>query len=333
MKKLFAAYPVLVLAGLWFAQSCSNSDQGTGTGMGGNTGTGGSASGMGGSGNPGLGGMTVGSGGTNSGAGGSTVGWGGLVGRGGTVGTGGTQGGTGGANLLDVASVLNGQMLLGPCKATASASVCDTREPGAACPGNADRALAGILTTNHTVTLGGTTGTPYTITMHIQGVVESKQYTGGADANSAAQSPAANGFCVGGTPTTVDNYNVYMLRVTNPGATTHTDYFFNSLEQPPAGSTQRGPGVSNHTTYGIDYVTGPIRAQGGATILLVAGDSNCQMIKNCGPMENSGNVCAAPIIIPNVDPVARSANPTFDFTQTPYNGQWVVMVVKTVTSP
>jgi hypothetical protein len=76
-----------------------------------------------------------------------------------------------------------------------------------------------------------------------------------------------------------------------------------------------------------------IKAQGGATIRLVAADSNCSMIKNCGPTQNDGNTCAAPIILAGVEPEAISLNPTFDFTTKAYNGQWVVMTVKSVTSP
>jgi hypothetical protein len=82
--------------------------------------------------------------------------------------------------------------------------------------------------------------------------VESKRYNGGTDQSSQAQSPKADGFCTGGTPTNENAYNVYMVRVTSP----KQDYFLNSLQ---------GPGVSNHTTYGIDYVA-KIQANGGATL-------------------------------------------------------------------
>jgi hypothetical protein len=127
-----------------------------------------------------------------------------------------------------------------------------------------------------------------------------------------------DGFCVGGTPTGADAYNVYMVRVSNP----KQDYFLNSLQT---------PGVSNHTTYGMDYMA-KIKANGGATVRLVAADSNCSMIKNCGPMVNDGSVCAQPIVLGSMDPQAVALNPGFNFT-TAYNGQWIVMVVTEVTSP
>jgi hypothetical protein len=135
-------------------------------------------------------------------------------------------------------------------------------------------------------------------------------------------SPMLDGFATGGMPTPTDAYNVYMLRVTNPGSTTSTDYFLNSLQP---------PGVSNHTTYGVDYVAS-INAKGGATVRLVVSDANCAMIKNCGPTVNDGSVCAAPIVIAHVDAAAKAANPTFDFTA-PYNGQWLSIAVKGVSSP
>jgi hypothetical protein len=56
------------------------------------------------------------------------------------------------------------------------------------------------------------------------------------------------------------------------------------------------------------------------------------MIKNCGPTQNDGNTCAAPIVLTGMEPEAVSLNPTFNFN-TAYNGQWLVMTVKGVTSP
>jgi hypothetical protein len=93
--------------------------------------------------------------------------------------------------------------------------------------------------TDRSITLGGTLAQSYTITLHIQSEVESKQYPGSTDAEGTSQSPRATGFATAGTPTTTDGYNVYMIRVMNPGASPPSDYFLNSLQP---------PGVSNHTT-------------------------------------------------------------------------------------
>ncbi len=247
---------------------------------------------------------------------GSTAGTGGAAG--GTT-SGSLGGGTSGGDLKEtVAGQLNGAMLLGPCVNKTAESVCQTNKNGTACPGgNADAALSGYLSTDKTITLGGDPTKLYTITLHVQGEVESKKYDGGADQSAVGGSPKADGFCEGGTPSNGDAYNVYMARVTSP----KKDYFFNSIQP---------PGVSNHTTYGIDY-TAKLKANGGSTIRLVAADKNCSMIRNCGPQENSGNVCSAPITLQGIDPVALSKNPTFDFTKA-YDGQWVVMVVTDVTA-
>ncbi len=269
---------------------------------------------------------TAGTGTTPTTAGNGGVSTGGTAGAGtATGGAGGSAGGStpvtgtagSGTDLMAVAAPLDGSMLVGKCLTDSAQSVCQTIDGGCPAPNQQDPALSGVITTDKTVTLGGDPAKTYTITLHVQGEVESKRYNGGQDQNSSAQSPKVDGFCTGGTPTNGDAYNVYMVRVSSP----KQDYFLNSMQP---------PGVSNHTTYGMDY-TAKIQAKGGAMLRLVAADSNCSMIKNCGPTENSGNVCAAPIILQNMDPKAVSKNPTFDFTKA-FNGQWLVMVVTDVTA-
>jgi len=267
--------------------------------------TGGAATGGGGS-----GGATAGGSG-----GAATGGSGGAV----TAGTGGgaTAGaaGTGPDVLTEVGGPLSGQMMLCPCLADTDPLVCQTKTNG--CPGgNPTDPLAGVITTDRTVTLGGDPAKLYTLTLHVQGEVEAKAYPGGKDQESSKASPAADGFSDGGKPEGGNNYNVYMARVASPAK----DYFFNAVSP---------PGKSDHTTYGLDY-TAKIQANGGTTIRLVAADSNCSMIKNCGP-NNNGGTCNAPIVIMNVEAKAKEKNPTFDFTKA-YNGQWISLVVTDVTS-
>jgi hypothetical protein len=206
-------------------------------------------------------------------------------------------------------------MFLGKCETDNNKTVCHTPKPGEACPPNNDPATGGKLTTDKTITLGGDPTKVYTITLHVQGEVEAKDYANGMDQNNNAAHPKMDGFYVGGAPRP-GTYNVYMARVSAP----KRDYFFNSILP---------PGVSDHTTYLIDY-TAQIKANGGATIRLVAADSNCDMIKNCGPTPNGTELCAQPLVMSNVDPVAVSKNPGFNFA-TAYNGQWIVMVVTNVT--
>jgi hypothetical protein len=86
--------------------------------------------------------------------------------------------------------------------------------------------------------------------------------------------------------------------------------------------------------YGLNYTTPTsgnlaFTAQGGAMVRIVAADSNCSMIKNCGP-NPPGNACPSPIIIQNVEPTSVTKNSSFNFT-TAYNGQWIVLTVKGVT--
>jgi hypothetical protein len=298
---------------------------GSGQGTAGRGGTGGGTAGNGsaGSGPAGRGGTT--------GTAGSAAGTTGTAGRGGTTGTAGTTG-TGGTSPDDVGKPLDGAMLLGPCLRDTQAAVCAT--VSGSCPGanSADPALSGVLTTNKTITLGGDPNTSYTVVLHVQGEVESKNYNGGTDMNSTGSSPTLNGWrypmgTTNPTPSNTNAYNVYMLRVVNPGQTAHQDYMLNSLD---------GPGTENHTTYGMDYTTpsagqaGALVVKGTAKITLVAADSNCSMIKNCGPTQNDGNTCAAPIILQNIEPTAKSLNASFDFTKA-YNGQWIVLTVKSVT--
>jgi hypothetical protein len=270
-----------------------------------------SGSGSGGASGSGSGGAS-GSGSGGSGTGGANSG---AAGTGTTAGQGGGGGG-GTVDLKAVADSLNGFMLVGKCLSKTAESVCQTSNNGCPPENQADPALSGVITTDKTLTVGGDPNKLYTITLHIQGEVEAKRYDGGQDQSSQGASPKADGFCVGGKPNGGDFYNVYMLRTSSP----KQDYFFNSLQP---------PGVSNHTTYGIDY-TAKVKANGGSMIRMIAADRNCSMIRNCGPQENSGNVCAAPIVVQNMDPVAVSKNPSFDFTKA-FDGQWVVMVVTDVT--
>ena len=69
---------------------------------------------------------------------------------------------------------------------------------------------------------------------------------------------------------------------------------------------------------------------GGSVVRLVAADFNCSEIANCGPTQNDGNTCAAPVVVWNIEPTAQALNPGFSFTA-PYNGQWLVITATDVT--
>jgi hypothetical protein len=95
----------------------------------------------------------------------------------------------------------------------------------------------------------------YQVTLHVRGVVEPKNFTGGT--------VQFDHFQTGGTPVE-DHYNFYSLHVSDPEAT----YTFN-----------RNAEKVGHYTFPIDYrVTIPVR--GGATVTMGAYDSNDVAIAN-----------------------------------------------------
>ena len=104
-------------------------------------------------------------------------------------------------------------------------------------------------------TFDGHAGTLYSVTLHVRGIVEPKNFTGGDVQHDH--------FQVGGTPVKND-YNFYSLHVSDPEAT----YTFNRNEE-----------KVGHYTFVIDYrVVIPIR--GGATVTMGAYDSNDVAIAN-----------------------------------------------------
>jgi hypothetical protein len=104
-------------------------------------------------------------------------------------------------------------------------------------------------------TFSGKPGTTYAVTLHVRGVVEPKNFTGGEVQHDH--------FQAGGEPVKND-YNFYSLHVSDPEAT----YTFNRNEE-----------KVGHYTFAIDYkVTIPIR--GGATVTMGAYDSNDVSIAN-----------------------------------------------------
>jgi hypothetical protein len=104
-------------------------------------------------------------------------------------------------------------------------------------------------------TFEGKPGALYQVTLHVRGVVEPKNFTGGT--------VQFEHFQTGGTPVKND-YNFYTLRVSEPAAT----YTFNRNEE-----------KVGHYTFPIDYhVTIPVR--GGATVTMGAYDSNDVAIAN-----------------------------------------------------
>jgi hypothetical protein len=104
-------------------------------------------------------------------------------------------------------------------------------------------------------TFDGKAGTVYDVTLHVRGVVEPKNFTGGEVQHEHFQTGGA---------AVPNDYNFYSLHVSDPEAT----YTFNRNEE-----------KVGHYTFLIDYrVTIPIR--GGATVTMGAYDSNDVAIAN-----------------------------------------------------
>ena len=289
---------------------------GGGAGGVGNAGSGGQPPQGGGAGtvsSGGVAGTQAGSGG-DGGTAGDVAGSGGTAGE--TAGTGGTAGtaataGTGG-NLADIAADLHGHTILMPCGQDTSTRVCRPQQVNQGCGAGGDPALAGGHSHNQTVTIGGTPGTFYNITLRIHGMVEGKSYrNGGMDRDDSADLPA-DGLYTGGEPDNQANgYNIYMIRTSSPAQ----DYFLNSIG---TGNDQR----IRHSVFEIDFEF-DLRVEGGSTVQLVSADPNCSAIKNCAEPD-VGTVCN-PVTISGVDPLISA-----DIGSQPYNGQFVGVLVKGV---
>lgn len=282
--------------------------------------------GAGGAGNAGTGGMppqggvagtdsSGGVAGTQAGSGGDGGTAGEVAGTGGTAGeTAGTAGTAGAAgNLNDIAADLHGHTILMPCGQDTEVRVCRPIQVNQGCAAGNDPALAGGRSHDETITIGGTPGTFYNITLRIHGMVEAKTYrNGGMDRNNSGNLPA-DGLYTGGQPDNQANgYNIYLIRTSSP----QQDYFLNSIA---AGNDTR----IRHSVFEIDF-TFDIRVEGGSTVRLVSADPNCSAIKNCAEPD-VGGVCNA-VTINGLDPLIASA-----IKSQPYNGQFVGVLVEGVT--
>jgi len=270
-----------------------------GDGAGGSSGSQGgtSISGQANGGSSSAGGGAGGAGGTSSGTGGAGNGGTTITIAGGAAGVAGGLAGGGGA-LIDVAAALDGQKYMLPCGANFDIRTCNNVPAGGQCPNNPEYILDGAVNRNDTVQFGGAAGVIYNVTIRVQGIVESRSYTGG--------SQQAGGWYAGGAPPTNVAFNVYLLRVSSPAQ----DYFLNSLPNPGA-----------HSTFVVDYqATFPI--EGGAQVQFVLSDSNCLAFKNCeypdGPNCTQQSI---PTLVAEYPEIPQ-----------PYNGQFIVIDVVSVTS-
>jgi hypothetical protein len=177
------------------------------------------------------------------------------------------------------------------------------------CPTDGDRVLSGARATDETLTFGGTRGVVYDVTVRVQGQVEARAYSGGADQSNGAGLPA-DGFYTGGIPAGDPAFNIYAMRVSAP----QKDFFFNSIATATDDRVRR-------STFDIDFVA-TIPIQGGASLRMVTTDPNCLTIKNCADPETN---VFTPHSFANL-----SSEIADDIGPQPYNAQFLGFIVQRV---
>lgn len=156
------------------------------------------------------------------------------------------------SNCVDVAVELQGMRWEMPCK---------PHKP------KADACGAATEKQERSVTLGGTAGVAYDVTLRFRGVVEQMSYTGGT---------AEDSWYIGGKPAN-KAYNVYALVASAPAQR----YFLNAGK------------AGIRRTFAIDY-TKTIRVEGGAKLTLTADAQDGQLITNHDERKQAITVADAP---------------------------------------
>jgi hypothetical protein len=181
----------------------------------------------------------------------------------------------------------------------------------------------GSKTLEQTLQLGGDPNTTYDLTIHVYGVVEPRNYTGGT--RRAGDNFNVNGsdfwYVGGAVPANPGTYNSYEMHINPPVAGAANTYFLNSRTGTDAPALVR-----------LDYEASfPVR--GGGNILWRSFDLNCRQITNCNTTE-CGTIGPKPVTLDTV----RNANPPppTTFTQ-PFQtganigrGQWIYIDVTNV---
>ncbi|HEX6275151.1 MAG TPA: hypothetical protein VFZ53_19060 [Polyangiaceae bacterium] len=223
-------------------------------------------------------------------------------------GGGGAGGSAGSEDLRAVAAVLDGFVMKQPCLSQSGPRACRTHAE-AACPANAEPALAGARPFDEALTFGGEAGRMYDVTLRVQGVVESKVYANGTDVSELP----TNGLQRAGTPDNSKNQrSLFALRVASPPAT----YFFNAL----------GRDALRRSVFAVDYEAA-LTIQGGTAVQAWIADPNCEAVRNCGDPDDPA-VCV-PVDVPDFEPKIRA---TLGVEPSAFDGQFLGFAVKSVTA-
>jgi len=190
------------------------------------------------------------------------------------------------------AAVLDGARWDMKCSAPTRGDLCLVLPPGKT--QTADCPQGGYTAVDKMLTFGGKQGTTYDVAIHVRGTAETGDYTG-------TVSTDADGFVVGGVHTSGSPHLNLSFDVSSPKQT----YHFNGYK----------PGNARVETF--DF-TKTIKIDGGATIRMVASDTDCDMHRYCVP---NSNPCQG-YVIPGVTPAPM-----------PFDGSFLQMNVASVSPP
>ena len=282
-----------------------------------------SAGGTTGNGGAGAGGTTA-KGGTTGSTGGAPAS-GGAQGTGGTVATGGTTSsggapGSGGAagsggSLLDVVPDLATGFYWEPsCQGNfdPGGHNCWTYAGGTNCP-----AAGNDL--DKTLSVKGTSGQKYTVTIEVRGVIGTRCYQGGTPASTAAiqDTGTNNWWYAGGTPYNASGWwNTYELHVSpTTGDASKDVYYFNSSSQ----TLTSGGDCEREASYLAKY-TASFKVMGGGSMLFRVHDNNCKGQQNCGSNTDQNSTCAPrKVDLSGMVPQPPSTSPAATANQPPKN--------------
>ncbi len=164
-----------------------------------------------------------------------------------------------------------------------AAQDCITIPDGVQCPNTDNKNMPyeqrGITTTQ-AFAIGGVAGKKYALSIKVNGIAEAKYYEKGVRAQGdgdPANPDALEGidtFYTGGNPIDYEYYNVYKLTSLDAKGIEIKHYYLNSF---PRTNTP----YEHHQTFPIAFEH-EVEVVGGGSIQLLAADSNCHAIDNCG---------------------------------------------------
>jgi hypothetical protein len=200
----------------------------------------------------------------------------------------------------------------------------------ATCPSGATWDTRGTIV-SQVLNVKGTTGTEYTVTIQVAGVLGTRCYTGGTPA-VANMTPSATGpnntWYVGGVQANNSIWNTYELHIAPPVADAAANvYYFNAFPSNPNW-------CEKEASYQIGY-TASFKVLGGGTMTFTVHDANCMVQQNCGG-DDTATTCSAPrtIDLSGMTPPATFTQPPKNSVNgTTYYPQWLYFDVKSVTSP